>query len=223
MTVVEGVRLSKTYRIGGRPVKVLDEVSVQVAQGEWVVVAGESGSGKTTFLSLLSGLDRPSAGRVVIDGCDITALSENDLAPLRNGTIGFVFQSFHLIPALTALENVMFPAELRGDGDARQRARQLLERVRLDHRADNMPNQLSGGEQQRVAVCRALINDPKVIFADEPTGNLDSANSREIITLLREIRNERQTALIMATHSHGLAVQADRVVAIKDGRLNETA
>jgi putative ABC transport system ATP-binding protein len=223
MAVVEGVGLFKTYRLGGQTITVLADVSLQVAVGEWVVVAGESGSGKTTLLSLLSGLDRPSAGHVVIDGRDITALPENDLAPIRNSTIGFVFQSFHLIPALSAIENVMFPAELRREDEARQRAEQLLTRVGLAHRAGNMPNQLSGGEQQRVAVCRALINAPKVIFADEPTGNLDSANSRQIIALLQEIQRVHQTALIMATHSHELAAKADRVVSICDGRLSEAA
>jgi putative ABC transport system ATP-binding protein len=184
-----------------------------------VVIAGSSGSCKTTLLSILSGLDRPTSGRVIMAGRDITDLGEDELAPVRNALTGFVFQAFHLVPSLNAMENVMFPAELRGDADAGDKARRLLERVGLWKRRHNFPQQLSGGEKQRVAICRALINTPRLIFADEPTGNLDSENSRAIIDLLLELHRENRTTLVMATHSREVAGQADRIVRIHDGLL----
>ena len=169
--ILEADHITKAYPIGDRQIAVLDDVSFAVAPGEFVVIMGSSGSGKSTLLSVLSGLDQPSLGRIRIDGVDVTDWSEDRLAPIRNSTFGFVFQSFHLVPSLNALENVAFPAELRGDKDARTRARTLLDRVGLGARTTNFPHQLSGGEKQRVAICRALVNDPKIIFADEPTGN----------------------------------------------------
>jgi len=174
MNIVEAKQVTKTYRIGDRRIRVLDDVSLCVPAGQFLVVEGNSGSGKTTLLSLLSGLDKPTSGSVFLEQKDITHASEDDLAPLRNEMIGFVFQSFHLVPSLTALENVMFPAELKNDSRALEKADDLLQRVGLQDRSGNYPHQLSGGEMQRVAMCRALINSPKIIFADEPTGNLDS-------------------------------------------------
>jgi putative ABC transport system ATP-binding protein len=198
---------------------VLDSVSLSVEEGEFLVIKGESGSGKSTLLSILSGLDRPDTGRILLVGRDITELSEEDLAPVRNTTFGFVFQSFHLIPSLTAIENVMFPAELRGDPHARAKANLLLEQVGLSGRSASFPHQLSGGEKQRCAICRALVNEPQILFADEPTGNLDLANGRRVMDLLRELHRERRTTLILVTHSLEIAQTADRVMTLRDGRI----
>jgi putative ABC transport system ATP-binding protein len=217
--ILESRRLTKTYSIGGQQLRVLDDISLTVGRGEFVVITGNSGSGKTTLLSVLSGLDRPSSGTIFLADRDITELSEDDLAPLRNELIGFVFQAFHLIPSLNALENVMFPAELKKDRDAAGKATRLLERVGLSARRTHMMSELSGGEKQRVAICRALINDPPLIFADEPTGNLDSKNSMDIMDLLLELQRERSATLVMATHSREIARRADRVVRLADGRL----
>ena len=219
MTILEARGVTKNYRIGNRQVTVLDAVSLAVARGEFLVVKGESGSGKSTLLTVLSGLDRPDAGRVLIEDTDITDLGEDALAPLRNSTFGFVFQSFHLVPSLTARENVMFPAELRGDPGAREAAEALLVRVGLGERMSSFPHQLSGGEKQRCAICRALINGPRIIFADEPTGNLDSVNGAAVLELLLELHRERGTTLLMVTHSPEIALRADRVVTLKDGRI----
>jgi len=220
MPVVEARNLTKTYTIADREIRVLDDVSLSVAEGEFLVVEGSSGSGKTTLLSLLSGLDKPSSGRVLLEEMDITEATEDDLAPLRNEIIGFVFQSFHLVPSLTALENVMFPAEIRRDPQAHDKAAELLKRVGLQKRSDNYPHQLSGGEMQRVAMCRAVINNPKIIFADEPTGNLDSENGKAVLDLLLEFQKERQTTLVLVTHSVDIARIADRMIILKDGRVS---
>jgi putative ABC transport system ATP-binding protein len=217
--ILEARELTKAYVIGDRRVRVLDSVSFSVTTGEFLVIEGSSGSGKTTLLSLLSGLDRPSSGRVLMAGTDITDLSEDRLAPIRNGLIGFVFQAFHLVPSLNAIENVTFPAELRRDPHALTKATDLLRRVNLWERRGNFPSQLSGGEKQRVAICRALINQPRIIFADEPTGNLDSENGREILALLMELHRERQATLVLATHSEEIAANAQRVIVLRDGRL----
>ncbi len=219
-TVLEANAITKIYSIGGEKVEILRGVSLGVKRGEFVVIAGSSGSGKTTLLSVLSGLDRPDSGNVVLCGRDITNLTENELAPVRNELTGFVFQAFHLIPSLNALENVMFPAELRKDGDARSRAEALLGQVGLSQRLMNFPEQLSGGEQQRVAICRALINGPEIIFADEPTGNLDSANSQAIIELLVSLYKKNNMTLVVATHSRSLADRADRVIRLHDGSIH---
>uniref|UniRef100_C6E966 Sigma 54 interacting domain protein n=1 Tax=Geobacter sp. (strain M21) TaxID=443144 RepID=C6E966_GEOSM len=219
MTILQSQEVSKSYRIGNRLIKVLDSVSLTVETGEFLVVKGESGSGKSTLLTILSGLDRPDQGRVLIGGEDITDLGEDALAPLRNSAFGFVFQSFHLVPSLNALENVMFPAELKGDLEARAKAEALLERVGLSGRLNSFPHQLSGGEKQRCAICRALINDPRIVFADEPTGNLDSINGAAILELLLELQRERGTTLILVTHSPEIAQRAHRVVTLKDGRI----
>ena len=222
MAVVEAREITKNYTIGNRDISVLDNVSLSVAEGEFLVIAGSSGSGKTTLLSLLSGLDKPTSGRVLLEEQDITDTAEDDLAPLRNEFIGFVFQSFHLVPSLTALENVMFPAELKHDPRARAKAASLLNRVGMQERGANYPHQLSGGEMQRVAMCRAVINNPKIIFADEPTGNLDSENGRAVLDLLLEFQKERRTTLVLVTHSLDIAEMADRVIVLKDGRISKT-
>jgi putative ABC transport system ATP-binding protein len=221
MSILEARNVSKTYRIGGRDIPVLDQVSLAVAPGAFVVIQGASGSGKSTLLSLLSGLDKPSGGRILIDGRDITDISEDDLAPIRNTTIGFVFQAYHLVPALTAMENVMFPAELRRDPAAAEKAEALVKRVGLSARRDNFPHQLSGGEKQRIAICRALINRPAVIFADEPTGNLDSKSGAAILDLLREVHREQGATLVLVTHNPAIAATADRVLHLIDGRLRQ--
>ncbi|NNL78517.1 MAG: ABC transporter ATP-binding protein [Desulfobacterales bacterium] len=219
MNIVEARQVTKTYTIADREIRVLDNVSLAVSQNEFLVVEGSSGSGKTTLLSLLSGLDKPTSGRIFLQEEDITDTAEDDLAQLRKDMIGFVFQSFHLIPSLTALENVMFPAELKRDLAAREKAEKLLQRVGLQPRGGNFPHQLSGGEMQRVAMCRALINNPQVIFADEPTGNLDSENGLAVLELLLEFREERRTTLILVTHSIDIAKMADRMIILQDGRI----
>ena len=218
-TILEADQVTKTYAIGDRQIAVLDAVSFAVQPGEFVVIMGSSGSGKSTLLSLLSGLDRPTSGRIRIDGADVTDWSEDQLAPIRNSTFGFVFQSFHLVPSLNTLENVAFPAELRGDKDARSRAKALLDRVGLGARITNFPHQLSGGEKQRVAICRALVNNPKIIFADEPTGNLDSQNGAGIIDLLIQLHRERRTTLVLVTHAPEVAEHAGRVITLADGKV----
>jgi len=219
MPALEARSVSKTYTIDRRSMTILDNISLSVADGEFLVIKGESGSGKSTLLSLLSGLDRPDTGRILLGVRDITDLTEDELAPIRNVVFGFVFQSFHLIPSLTARENIMFPAELRGDLRALEKAEQLLERVGLTGRAASFPHQLSGGEKQRCAICRALINEPQIVFADEPTGNLDLANGRAVLELLRELHHERRTTLILVTHSQEIAQTADRIVTLQDGRI----
>ena len=220
MAILEAKSLNKIYSVDHQNIMVLNDISLTVESGEFLVITGSSGSGKTTLLTLLSGLDKPTSGRVFIDQQDITDASEDDLAPLRNRMIGFVFQSFHLIPSMSAIENIMFPAELQGLSDAEKKARQLLERVGLADRADNLPSQLSGGEKQRISLCRAMINTPKLLFADEPTGNLDSKNGRIVIEQLIEMKNEQGSTLIMVTHNPEFAVTADRVLRLKDGRLS---
>ena len=219
MAILEAKALNKIYVVDHQDIMVLNDISLTVEPGEFVVITGSSGSGKTTLLTLLSGLDKPTSGRVFIDQQDITGASEDDLAPLRNRMIGFVFQSFHLIPSMSAMENIMFPAELQGLSNAEKKARQLLERVGLADRADNLPSQLSGGEKQRVSLCRAMINDPKLLFADEPTGNLDSKNGRIVFEQLVEMKNEQGATLILVTHNPEIATAADRVLTLRDGRL----
>lgn len=221
MTILEARNLSKTYTVDHRRIKVLDDLSLAVAAGEFLVITGASGSGKTTLLTLLSGLDRPSSGRVLIDNQDITGASEDELAPMRNKMIGFVFQSFHLVPSMTAKENVMFPAELLGDPRASQKAERLLERMGLGERADNLPSQLSGGEKQRIALCRAMINRPKLLFADEPTGNLDSKSGAKVLSQLVDLKNERGATLVLVTHNPDIAEAADRRLVIQDGRWSD--
>ncbi len=219
MALLEARHISKTYNVDHRSIAVLEDISLTVETGDFVVISGSSGSGKTTLLTVLSGLDRPSSGRVIINGVDITQATESALAPLRNQTIGFVFQSFHLVPSMTAIENIMFPAQLNGDTEADHRARDLLERVGMSHRADNLPSQLSGGEKQRIALCRALINRPKLLFADEPTGNLDSTNGKIVLDQLIKLKQAHGATLILVTHNPKIAEAADRVLMLENGRL----
>lgn len=219
MSILKAEQLTKTYAIEDQEVSVLDRVCLSVANGEFIVIEGKSGSGKTTLLSLLSGLDKPSSGSVYIEGKEITHMSEDDLAPFRNRTFGFVFQSFHLIPSLSALENIMFPAELNGNPDARDKAEQLLKQVDLTHRRYNLPSQLSGGEKQRVAICRAFINRPKIILADEPTGNLDSRHGDHIMQLLIDHHREQHATILLVTHRTDMASVADRTIHLEDGRI----
>jgi putative ABC transport system ATP-binding protein len=218
--LLEARDLVKNYPVGDRVLSVIAGVSLELGRGEFLVITGPSGSGKTTLITLLSGLDRPDAGSVRLQGRELTTLTEEQLAPLRNASIGFVFQSYHLIPSLTALENVMFPAELRGDPQARAKAGALLAKAGVAGRADNFPHQLSGGERQRVAICRALVNEPALLFADEPTGNLDSASGEAVLNLMLGLQREHQTALVMVTHSARIAARADRVITLVDGRVS---
>jgi len=204
---------------GGRPVTILDGVSLDVAAGEVVAVTGPSGSGKSTLLGLIAGLDTPSGGSIAVDGVDVTRLGEAALARFRRRTIGFVFQSYHLIPTLTAAENVAVPLELADAGTPLATAARLLGEVGLGERAHHYPAQLSGGEQQRVAIARAVALSPPLLLADEPTGNLDSATGGAIIDLLLALNRERGSTLLLVTHDAGLAARAVRAVALRDGRV----
>lgn len=219
--MIELNHLTRIYESEGSRLTALDRVSLKVNSGEFVAITGASGSGKSTLLGLMAGLDRPSSGTVVIDGEDITTLSEEGLSKLRGQKIGFVFQNFLLIPTLTALENVRLPAEIQGNAAAAARAPELLALVGLGERAHHYPSQLSGGEMQRVAVARAFVNRPPLLFADEPTGNLDSVNGRRIIELLLNLNQENQSTLVLITHNPELAALADREVKLKDGKVLE--
>lgn len=211
--------VSRTVTSGSAPLTILHPLTLSIARGEFVAIVGPSGSGKSTLLGLLAGLDAPTTGSVNVDGVDITALSEDGLARFRGARIGFVFQFFHLVPSLTALENVAVPLEIAGVADAMSRAARLLDDVGLGGRGHHYPLQLSGGEQQRVALARALANDPAILLADEPTGNLDSANGRLIMDLLRSVHAARGTTLVLVTHDAELAAMADRRVTMRDGRV----
>ena len=213
--------VSKTVMSGSEPLTILHPLNLQVPRGQFLAVAGPSGSGKSTLLGLVAGLDAPTSGAVLIDGVDITRLDEDTLARLRGEKIGFVFQFFHLIPSLTAYENVAVPMEIAGVENPRGRADQLLEEVGLTGRAHHYPSQLSGGEQQRVALARALANDPPIVLADEPTGNLDSTNGRHIMELLRTIHRTRGSTVLLVTHDAGLAALADARLVLRDGRVVE--
>jgi len=214
--------LTKEYRMGEVVVVALREVSLAVERGEFLVVTGPSGSGKSTLLNLIGTLDEPTAGRVVVDGEDISTLKGNALADFRRETIGFVFQLFNLIPILTALENVklpLIPYRRACKFDLDERARELLAAVGLEGRGDHLPSQLSGGEQQRVAIARALVNEPKIILADEPTGNVDSVIGTGIIAILRKLRDERGVSIVLATHNKELVKNTDRIVRLRDGMI----
>ncbi|HSE28784.1 MAG TPA: ABC transporter ATP-binding protein [Gemmatimonadales bacterium] len=218
--MIEANGVTRTYLSGGRPLTVLEDITLAIRPGEFVAIVGPSGSGKTTLLGLLAGLDLPTRGSVRVDGTDLAALDEDGRARIRRDRIGFVFQSFQLIPTLTALENVEVPLELRGErpGD---RARDLLARVGLAGRLDHYPAQLSGGEQQRVALARAFSTRPRYLFADEPTGSLDTATGREVERLLEELNAEAGTTLVLVTHEAELASRASRTVRLSGGRLVE--
>jgi putative ABC transport system ATP-binding protein len=208
---------------GGRSLTILDGITLDVAAGELLAITGPSGSGKSTLLGLVAGLDRPSSGSIVVGGVDITRLDEDALARFRRETLGYVFQSYHLIPTLTAVENVAVPLEIAGATNALARARALLDDVGLGDRAHHYPVQLSGGEQQRAALARAVALDPGLLLADEPTGNLDSATGTRIIELLLELRRRRGATLVLVTHDNALARHADRVVVLRDGRVKNGA
>jgi putative ABC transport system ATP-binding protein len=213
--------VSKTVPSGDGQLTILHPMDLSVASGEFLAVTGPSGSGKSTLLGLIAGLDAPTTGAVLIDGTDITALDEDRLARLRGAKIGFVFQFFHLIPSLTALENVRVPLELAGNADPARRAAALLDEVGLTDRGHHYPSQLSGGEQQRVAIARALANDPPILLADEPTGNLDSVTGRHIIDLLAEVNRSRRATVVLVTHDAELAARADSRISLRDGRIVE--
>ncbi len=220
MIVAEG--LGKTYLSGGRPLPVLRDVELHIPAEAFVAILGPSGSGKTTLLGLLAGLDEPSSGTVRLDGVDLSVLTEDERAGFRARNVGFVFQTFHLLPTLTALENVLVPLELLGGRpprELRDRAAQLLDRVGLAGRLDHYPAQLSGGEQQRVALARAFANRPRILFADEPTGNLDQETGARVIELMEALNREAQTTVVLVTHDLELAARARRVVRLADGRI----
>lgn len=222
MSEVLAVRaLSKTYLSGGKPLLVLDDVSFELNDGDTCAIVGPSGSGKTTLLGLAAGLDTPSSGSVTLCGKDLAQLSEDQRARLRNQHVGFVFQSFRLIPTLTALENVRVPAELRGDTGVAERALGLLAEVGLGDRTDHYPSQLSGGEQQRVGLARAFINRPRILFADEPTGNLDTDTGSHIADLLFELNRTAGTTLVLVTHDLELASRTARVIRLRAGAVRE--
>ncbi len=211
--------LTKTYRSGDRPLTVLSDIGFTFEAGTVNAIVGPSGSGKTTLLGLCAGLDHPTSGRVLLNGTDLTGLSEDALAAVRNRHVGFIFQSFQLIPTLTALENVTVPLELRGERGADAKAKDLLAQVGLAERFDHYPTQLSGGEQQRVAIARAFINDPVILFADEPTGNLDTDTSAAIEDLLFGLNRDRGTTLVVVTHDLELAARTGRTIRLKSGRI----
>ena len=211
--------LSMRLSSGGREVSILDAITLDVPAKQFLAIVGPSGSGKSTLLGLIAGLDTPTSGSITLDGVELTGLPEDELARLRRQKIGYVFQSFHLIPTLTALENVAVPLELAGDHEAEAKAGALLRAVGLEHRAHHYPVQLSGGEQQRVAVARAFANQPAVLLADEPTGNLDSSTGGQVIELLVRLNRDQGCTLVLVTHDPALAVHADRVVRLLDGRI----
>mgnify|MGYP006279193387 CR=1 FL=1 len=211
--------LTKTFSSGGRTLTVIDDVSFVVKEGETCSIVGPSGSGKTTLLGLCAGLDRPTSGTVTLCGVDLGPLDEDERAEVRNQHVGFVFQTFRLLPTLTALENVMVPAELRGSRDARDRAQELLEEVGLGDRFDHYPSQLSGGEQQRVAMARAFINEPRILFADEPTGNLDAETAERVEDVLFSLNETAGTTLVLVTHDQELASRTRRVLRLRGGEI----
>jgi putative ABC transport system ATP-binding protein len=218
--MIELSAIRKTYRLGGTDIHALDGIDLYVAQGEFVAVMGPSGSGKSTLLNVLGGLDRPDSGRYRLADDELSALDDDAASAVRNRRIGFVFQSFHLLPRLTVLENVLLPQRYARQPDpaAPAHARALLERIGLGQRLDHLPGQLSGGQLQRAAIARALLNEPDVLLADEPTGNLDSASAADVMTLLRELHAGGQT-LVLVTHDPAIAASAQRTIHLRDGRV----
>jgi putative ABC transport system ATP-binding protein len=217
--IVRAAGLTKQVFTGTSPLIILHDATLEIGHGEAVAIVGASGSGKTTLLALLAGLDVPTSGKVYLDGVDLFALDEDGRARVRRESVGFVFQSFQLLPAFTALENVMLPLELAGNTQARERAAGWLARVGLEARLTHYPRQLSGGEQQRVAIARAFAADPKILFADEPTGNLDSATGEEIVALMFELNSVARTTLLLVTHDERIAAQCGRRIRLASGRL----
>ena len=211
--------LAKTFKSGAQELSVLRDISFAIEEGSACAIVGPSGSGKTTLIALCAGLERPSGGAVILNGVAMHRALEDELARVRNQFVGFIFQSFQLLPSLTALENVMVPAEIRGENHARSRAAELLAQVGLENRLRHYPIQLSGGEQQRVAIARAFINRPKILFADEPTGNLDGETGKEIVRLIFDLNTTNGTTLMLVTHDRELTEQASRVIGLKGSRL----
>lgn len=217
--MIELKNVTKTVRSGTEDLTILDDVSFAISDGQFVAVTGASGSGKSTLLGLIAGLDAATSGRIMVDDHEVTAGSEDALARLRSEKIGFIFQSFHLIPSLTAFENILIPMEIRGLGDVASRARKLLDAVDLTNRGHHYPAELSGGEQQRVAIARAFANRPRILLADEPTGNLDSKNGQHIFDLMRQLHAQNNVTLVLVTHDKALADQAERRIILADGRV----
>nr|BFE63605.1 ABC transporter ATP-binding protein [Dactylosporangium thailandense] len=217
-------RVTRDYALDGVTVAALRGVSFTIDAGDYVAIIGPSGSGKSTLMHLLGGLDRPTSGRLLLGGREVAGLDPRELARLRNETIGFVFQSFHLLARTSAVDNVALPLVYRGmrASQRRRRAVAMLERVGLGHRLDHRPNQLSGGEQQRVAIARALVTDPQVLLADEPTGNLDTSNGQAVLALLETLNREQGVALVIVTHDREVAARADRQIVMRDGEIVET-
>jgi putative ABC transport system ATP-binding protein len=218
MTILRAQNINKSFFIDNKEIKVLSDITFKLNKGEFIAITGSSGSGKSTLLSVIAGLDKPDSGNIEVDGKDITNQSEEELSKMRNQDIGFVFQSFLLIPSLTAYENVYFPSELSKNND-KESALRLLTQVNMLKRKDNYPVQLSGGEKQRIAIARSLINNPKILFADEPTGNLDSKNSEKIMELLISLQKKFNLTLIIVTHEKKISDQASRVIELKDGKI----
>jgi putative ABC transport system ATP-binding protein len=216
--MLEVKNLTKTYKSGGKELTVLHEVSFNIPEGDSFAIVGPSGSGKTTLLGLCAGLDRASSGSVILNGVALDAMNEDDRAAVRNQYVGFVFQNFQLIPTLTALENVMVPLELRGERQADKKAMNLLEKVGLADRHDHYPAQLSGGEQQRIAIARAFSNSPKILFADEPTGNLDADTKETVEKLLFDLNKATGTTLVLVTHDLELASKTNHILKLKGGK-----
>ena len=223
--IIQARGVKRIYRLEGEEVHALRGIDLDIARGEYLSIMGPSGSGKSTLFNMIGGLDRPTAGEILLDGKDIATLTERKLAWLRCNRIGYVFQTFNLLPTLTALENVRLPLVFAGVGldEADRRAAETLERVGLGHRLTHRPQELSGGQQQRVACARALANDPAIVLADEPTGNLDLKTGEEILALLRELQRERGTTVVCATHDMKMLAASDRVVWIRDGRIERIA
>ncbi|MDQ3634853.1 MAG: ABC transporter ATP-binding protein [Acidobacteriota bacterium] len=217
MIILQNV--TKTVQSGTEDLTILDDVSLEIPSGQFVSVTGASGSGKSTLLGLIAGLDAPTSGEIIIDNENIVSMSEDDLAETRSKKIGFIFQSFHLIPSLTAYENVLIPMEILGKKDARERAEKLLEDVELTNRGHHYPSELSGGEQQRIAIARAFANKPKILLADEPTGNLDSNNGNHIFDLMTNLHDRSEVTLVLVTHDLALADRAERQIVLKDGKI----
>lgn len=217
--MIELKSVTKIVRSGTEDLTILDHVSMEIPDGQFIAVTGASGSGKSTLLGLIAGLDAPTSGEILIDGESITEMKEDGLATLRSEKIGFIFQSFHLIPSLTAFENVLIPMEILGLKNARNRAEQLLVDVDLTNRGHHYPTELSGGEQQRIAIARAFANQPKILLADEPTGNLDSRNGSHIFDLMTDLHSKNNVTLVLVTHDQFLAEKAQRQIILKDGRV----
>ena len=217
--MIDLINITKTVLSGSEDLTILADVSMTIPDGQFVAVAGASGSGKSTLLGLIAGLDAPSSGKIMIDDEEITALREDRLAEIRSKKIGFVFQSFHLIPSLTAFENILIPMEILGISNARERAKMLIENVDLSNRGHHYPAELSGGEQQRVAIARAFANSPKILLADEPTGNLDSKNGEHIFELMTELHRKNNVTLVLVTHDKALAERSQRQIILRDGRI----